>query len=85
MWPRLKNILLRRFRLKESWIFFFILGFIMINFPFIDIFNKPCEVIDMPLLFLYLYCEWAISILVIYLFASTLNLPDDSNNNGARH
>jgi len=82
MWPKIRTVLLQRLRLRESWIFFFVLGFIMINHPFIDIFDKPYEIFGIPLFFLYLYCGWALSIIVIYLFVSTINLPDDSNDKG---
>lgn len=55
-------------QLPESWIIFFILGIIMMTFPFLDIFNKPVLLFGMPLLFLYLTAGWIISIIVIYLF-----------------
>ena len=55
-------------QLRESWIIFFILGIIMMNFPFLRIFNKPVLLFGLPLLFLYLILGWFISIIVIYLF-----------------
>ncbi|MDD2580946.1 MAG: hypothetical protein PHR66_03025 [Desulfuromonadaceae bacterium] len=55
-------------QLPESWIIFFILGIIMMTFPFLDIFNKPVLLFGVPLLFLYLTAGWMISIIVIYLF-----------------
>jgi len=57
-----------RLQLRESWIIFFILGIIMMNFPFLHIFNKPVLLFGVPLLFLYLTAGWLISIIVIYLF-----------------
>ena len=59
---------MRRLQLRESWIIFFILGIIMMTFPFLHIFNKPVLVFGIPLLFLYLIAGWIISIIVIYLF-----------------
>ena len=59
---------MHRLQLRESWIIFFILGIIMMTFPFLHIFNKPVLVFGIPLLFLYLTAGWIISIIVIYLF-----------------
>ena len=68
MLKRLRLKLLRRLQLRESWVIFFILGIIMMNFPFLNIFNKPDTIFGIPLLVLYLFIGWAVSILVIYLF-----------------
>jgi len=57
-----------RMQLRESWIIFFILGIIMMTFPFLHIFNKPVLLFGVPLLFLYFTAGWIISIIVIYLF-----------------
>lgn len=78
---RLKHSLFHRLSLKESWIIFFILGIIMLNYPFLHIFNKNFTLMAMPLLFCYFIGGWAISILVIYLFTLSIN-TDSSNNNG---
>lgn len=53
---------------KEAWVIFFILGIIMINYPFIHIFNKDINLFGIPLLVLYFLLGWPLSILVIYLF-----------------
>ena len=76
MWPRLKRLLLTRLRFRESWIIFFVLGIIMMNYPFISIFNKPVRLFDIPLLYLYLQAGWAVSIFVIWLFDKATNHPD---------
>lgn len=65
---QLRNRILHRLRLKESWIVFFITGFIMMNFPFLNIFDKNQDLFGFPLLYLYFIVGWAISIIVIYLF-----------------
>lgn len=57
-----------RLQLRESWVIFFILGVIMMTFPFLHIFNKPILLFGVPLLFLYLIFGWIVSIIVIYLF-----------------
>ncbi len=68
MLKRLRLMLLHRLQLRESWIIFFILGLILINFPFLGIFNKSETILGIPLLFLYLFVGWGTSISVIYLF-----------------
>lgn len=44
----------------------------MLNFPFLKIFNQPTTLLGFPLLYLYFTLGWAISIGVIYLFASSV-------------
>ena len=68
MWQRLKRLLLTRLRFRETWILFFVFGVIMLNYPFISIFNKTARFFEIPLLYLYLQIGWAISIFVIWLF-----------------
>ena len=65
---RLRTKIIHSMQLRESWIIFFILGIIMMTFPFLHIFNKPILLFGVPLLFLYLTVGWIISIIVIYLF-----------------
>ncbi len=61
---------------KQAWVIFFILGIIMLNFPFIHIFNKDTTVLGFPLLILYFFIGWPTSILVVYLFTRK---TDDSS------
>ena len=70
---------LRHLHLKETWVIFFILGIIMMNYPFIHIFDTPNRIFDMPALFLYLFFGWLISIGVIYLFVKAISLDDEDN------
>lgn len=77
MWPRLKRLLLTRLRLRESWIIFFALGLIMMNYPFITIFNKPFTVWGIPLLYFYFQTGWLVSIFVIWLFVKARTDSDD--------
>jgi len=60
-------------RFKEAWRIFFILGVIMLNFPFIHIFNKNTTLLGFPLLILYFFVGWLVSILVIYLFTRKID------------
>jgi len=65
---RLHIRLQHRLRFRESWVILFILGFIMLNPPFLQIFNKPDLILGLPLMFIYLFIGWAISIFIVYLF-----------------
>jgi hypothetical protein len=85
MWPKIRMALFRRLSLMESWVIFFILGIIMMNFPFITIFDKPVALFGIPLLYLYLQTGWLISIFVIYLFVKANNLTKDGAGNEGEH
>ncbi len=80
IWPQIKSVLLQRLRLKESWVIFFILGIIMMNYPFISIFNKQLSLFGFPLLYLYLMIGWFISIIVLLLFTKSIDHRDDDEN-----
>ena len=54
--------------LREAWVICFVLGLVMLNFPFLHIFNKSDSIFGFPLLFIYFTLGWAVSIAVIYLF-----------------
>jgi hypothetical protein len=71
--------LLRHLNLKETWVIFFILGIIMMNYPFIHIFDTPNRIFGMPALFIYLFIGWLISIGVIYLFVKAISLDDEDS------
>lgn len=60
---------------KEAWVLCLILGIIMLNFPFIQIFNSGKFILGIPVLVLYFFIGWPISIVVVYLF--TCQLGDD--------
>lgn len=78
MMKRVLKRVLHRLQLQESWIIFFIMGIIMMNFPFLHIFNKPVTILGFPLMFIYLTAGWAFSIFVICIFmrAFTSHHPD---------
>jgi len=77
---KLKHNFLNRLSLKESWVIFFILGLIMLNYPFLSIFNKPHMFFGFPLTFIYIFAGWGISITVIYLFTIAIRHDDRSHN-----
>ena len=57
---------------KEAWILCLILGIIMINFPFIHIFNNNQLIFGIPTLVLYFFIGWPVSILVTWFFAERI-------------
>jgi hypothetical protein len=83
--PRLKAKLLRRLRLKDAWVIFFILGVILMNYPFIKIFSEASSLFNIPALYLYLQFGWLISISVIYLFVKALDMTDEQDHEGEGH
>jgi hypothetical protein len=72
MWRSRGQRLLKRLHLRESWVIFFVLGNVMLNFPFLKIFNQPTTIFGFPVMYLYLTIGWAISIGVIYLFVTSV-------------
>ena len=71
---------MHRLQLQESWIIFFIMGIIMMTFPFLHIFNKPVSLFGFPLMFIYLTAGWAFSIFVIYIFMLAFTSHDPTSN-----
>jgi len=78
MWQQFTQKILNRLQLREAWVIFFVLGNVMINFPFLRIFNQPISVIGYPVLFIYFTLGWAISIFVVYLFTLTVDEPEQA-------
>lgn len=76
MGRRIITMVLSYLNLKETWVIFFILGIIMLNFPFIHIFYTPRRIFGIPALFLYLFIGWMITICVIYLFVKAIDYAD---------
>ena len=62
-------------RFSEFWLALFFTGMLLINFPFVSIFDKPVFIFGIPLLYVYLIVGWLCSIIVIYIF--TKRLKDD--------
>ena len=80
MLNRIRHRILRRLQLRESWLIFFIMGIIMMNFPFLHIFNKSDILFGFPLVFLYFTVGWAVSIFVIYLFTLAMRQSADAHH-----
>ncbi|GFO64419.1 hypothetical protein [Geomonas paludis] len=78
MKTNLKQIVLHRLKLKDTWVIAFILGLVMMNYPFISIFNKPTLPFGIPLLYLYLLTGWVFSIFIVYLFSRAARKDSDT-------
>jgi hypothetical protein len=61
---------------RQIWLIFFFLGMVMLNFPFLQIFNRLETFLGIPLLVLYFMFGWPASIGVVYLFSRTLEHND---------
>lgn len=66
--------------LTDAWVIWFILGVVMINYPFLHIFNKNVLVFGIPLTILYFFVGWPVSIFVIYLFSIYLGHDSDQDS-----
>jgi hypothetical protein len=82
MGNRIFSGIFRRLHLKETWVVFFMLGIIMMNFPFIHIFFSSRRIFGIPILFHYLTWGWLISIGVIYLFVKAIRVPNRKKERG---
>jgi hypothetical protein len=61
---------------REAWVLCLILGAIMLNFPFLQIFNTGRSILGIPILILYFLIGWPIYILVIFIFVNRLQNED---------
>ncbi|PNU20734.1 hypothetical protein C2E25_05815 [Geothermobacter hydrogeniphilus] len=68
-------------QLKEAWVLCFLLGVVMLNYPFIHIFNKDATLFGIPILILYLMVGWPLSIMVIFLFTRLLDRNSSQPDN----
>jgi hypothetical protein len=54
------------------WLLLFFLGAVMINYPFLNIFDKKIFIFKIPLLYIYLFLGWLISIIVVFIFTKKI-------------
>ena len=73
----------RKLPLKDAWVIWFVLGIVMLNYPFLHIFNKSLMIFGIPLVILYFFIGWPVSIFVIYLFS--IYLGKDSSQELHEH
>ncbi len=71
--------------IREAWILCFVLGLVMINFPFIHIFDTNQPIFGIPEMVLYFFVGWPLSIAVIAIFVYFSKLqqqpPDEREEN----
>jgi len=72
----------RKLPLKDAWVIWFVLGVVMLNYPFMHIFNKSVLIFGVPLPILYFFVGWPISIFVIYLFSIYMGHDSDHGSPG---
>jgi len=65
---------------REAWVLCLILGIIMLNFPFLQIFNTGRSIFGIPILIFYFFLGWPISIIVIFLFVKRLQQEEENEN-----
>ena len=56
-------------KLRQWWRVAFVLGCVMINYPFLHIFDRPAFLFGFPLVYIYFAVGWGASIAVIALYA----------------
>ena len=71
---------LRKLPLRDAWVIWFVLGVVMLNYPFLHIFNKDVLILGIPLTVLYFYVGWPFSIFIIYLFSIYLGRHSAENS-----
>jgi hypothetical protein len=71
---------LRKLPLRDAWVIWFVLGVVMLNYPFLHIFNKDVMIFGIPLTILYFYIGWPASIFVIYLFSIYLGKHSENDS-----
>jgi len=78
---------LRKLPLRDAWVIWFVLGVVMLNYPFLHIFNKDIIIFGIPLTILYFYIGWPVSIFIIYLFSVYLgrHSENDSSADNQEH
>jgi Na+-driven multidrug efflux pump len=54
------------------WLLLFFLGFVLINYPFLSIFDRKFFIFGIPLLYIYLLIGWLISIIVVFIFTKKI-------------
>ena len=65
--------------IREAWVLCLILGLVMINFPFIHIFNTEQLIFGIPQLVLYFFIGWPVSIGVIWFFVRHIEKKSQSS------
>ncbi len=57
---------------ERLWIVLGILSFILVNYPFLQIFNRDTLLIGIPMLVFYLFGFWILAIVFLYIYMHVL-------------
>jgi len=57
---------------ERLWIVLGILSFILVNYPFLQIFNRDTLLIGIPMLVFYLFGFWILAIVLLYIYMHVL-------------
>jgi hypothetical protein len=68
--------MIRRGRTPERLIALFLLGVLLLNPPFLLVFNHPIRVLGIPILYLYLFLAWIVLIAVAAAVARGIHAGD---------
>jgi hypothetical protein len=65
---------------KEALIILFVIGALILNYPFLHLFDRPWTLFGIPLLYLYLYMVWFVMIvlLIVIVERSVIEPPHES-------
>jgi hypothetical protein len=55
----------------------FLLGWVLFNYPFLSLFNRPSALLGIPLLYVYVFGAWALIIVLIMLGARFSRRPPE--------
>jgi hypothetical protein len=55
----------------------FLLGWVLFNYPFLSLFNRPTTLLGIPLLYAYVFGAWALVIVLIMLGARFSRRPPE--------
>ena len=75
--------MLRHDRTREHLIALFVLGVLLLAPPFLLVFNRPVQVLGLPLLYFYLFAAWTGLIALGALIARRIDRDDADAANGA--
>ena len=56
------------FQQKEFWIYLFLLGILLLNWPILSLTEGKSGILGLPLIFVYLTSIWLVIIILLFLF-----------------
>jgi hypothetical protein len=74
--------MLRHDRTREFLIALFLFGVLLLVPPFLLVFNRPVQVLGLPLLYLYLFAAWTGLIVLVAVIARRIDRDGTGDSNG---